>query len=309
MPEQSRPGVEQCVRARARDRRERRAQKRAPLSLLPSSTARPIPDGQPAQARLRARADRRVHRVPPRVGRQDDGGLRPEPRRQGAVQTAGERARGITRIARGLFSAAVASPARPSSPARAQVILCEDQQQTQHPSLVASMLAHELVHAYDQCRAKVRWNDCRHHACSEVRASNLSGECGFANEVARGHFAITSQQRACVRRRAMLSVGFNPHCSAVAKAAVEPMNDGRLHHDTAPFDDAVRSGNSGRPTNHPQSARSGRRRPRARRGGGPGARAPPLLLPPRRARARERRARAAGPSSDGGRSQSRSRPR
>ena len=103
-------------------------------------------------------------------------------------------------------------------------------------SLVAAMLAHELVHAYDQCRARVRWSDCRHHACSEVRASNLSGECDFANEVARGHFAITSQQRACVRRRAMLSVGFNPHCSAVAKAAVEHVFDA-CYHDTAPFDD------------------------------------------------------------------------
>ena len=101
-----------------------------------------------------------------------------------------------------------------------QIILCEDQQQTQHPSLVAASLAHELVHAYDQCRAHVRWNDCRHHACSEVRASNLSGECDFSNEVARGHFAVTNQQRACARRRAMLSVGFNPHCSTVAKAAV-----------------------------------------------------------------------------------------
>jgi hypothetical protein len=25
-----------------------------------------------------------------------------------------------------------------------------------------------LIHAYDQCRAKVDWTDCNHHACSEV---------------------------------------------------------------------------------------------------------------------------------------------
>lgn len=37
-------------------------------------------------------------------------------------------------------------------------------------------LTHELVHAYDHCRAKnIDWTDCRHHACSEIRAAMLSG--------------------------------------------------------------------------------------------------------------------------------------
>jgi inner membrane protease ATP23 len=38
-------------------------------------------------------------------------------------------------------------------------------------------LTHELVHAYDHCRAYVDWTNCVHHACSEVRAANLSGDC------------------------------------------------------------------------------------------------------------------------------------
>ena len=38
-------------------------------------------------------------------------------------------------------------------------------------------LTHELVHAYDHCRAYVDWSNCVHHACSEVRAANLSGDC------------------------------------------------------------------------------------------------------------------------------------
>jgi hypothetical protein len=32
---------------------------------------------------------------------------------------------------------------------------------------------HELIHAYDICRAKVDWNNCRHYACTEIRASSL----------------------------------------------------------------------------------------------------------------------------------------
>ena len=34
-------------------------------------------------------------------------------------------------------------------------------------------LAHELVHAYDHLRFNVDWQDMKHHACTEVRASAL----------------------------------------------------------------------------------------------------------------------------------------
>jgi hypothetical protein len=30
-------------------------------------------------------------------------------------------------------------------------------------------LVHELVHAYDQCRVKIDWQNCLHVACAEVR--------------------------------------------------------------------------------------------------------------------------------------------
>ena len=38
-------------------------------------------------------------------------------------------------------------------------------------------LTHELIHAYDHCRAYMNWSNCVHHACSEIRAANLSGDC------------------------------------------------------------------------------------------------------------------------------------
>ena len=98
-------------------------------------------------------------------------------------------------------------------------------------------LVHELVHAYDQCKQKLDWKNCLHHACSEVRASNLSGECSYRQEFNRGHKDISNGGRACVQRRAALSVSANPHCKSVAKDAVLAVYD-FCSHDAAPLEDA-----------------------------------------------------------------------
>jgi inner membrane protease ATP23 len=34
-------------------------------------------------------------------------------------------------------------------------------------------IIHELIHAYDACRAKVDWKNCSHIACTEIRAAAL----------------------------------------------------------------------------------------------------------------------------------------
>ena len=102
-----------------------------------------------------------------------------------------------------------------------------------------NMLVHELVHAFDHCRAAgLDWGDTQQHACSEVRAANLSGDCSFGQELLRGNLGFAGQQGACVRRRAALSVAMNPSCpSAAAKQAVEAVFDTCMR-DTAPFDRA-----------------------------------------------------------------------
>ena len=44
----------------------------------------------------------------------------------------------------------------------------------QYQAEVDVIIAHELVHALDHCRAaNLDWSDCRHHACSEVRSTDL----------------------------------------------------------------------------------------------------------------------------------------
>ncbi|GMH69543.1 hypothetical protein TL16_g05185 [Triparma laevis f. inornata] len=65
-------------------------------------------------------------------------------------------------------------------------------------------LSHELIHALDQCRAKTDWSNLRHHACSEIRASNLSGECGYGVELLRGNMKHRGGSIECVMRRAKL---------------------------------------------------------------------------------------------------------
>ncbi|OEH73628.1 hypothetical protein cyc_06140 [Cyclospora cayetanensis] len=41
------------------------------------------------------------------------------------------------------------------------------------------VLLHELLHAFDFARAKIDTDDCSHIACTEIRAINLSEQCGL----------------------------------------------------------------------------------------------------------------------------------
>jgi mitochondrial inner membrane protease ATP23 len=54
-----------------------------------------------------------------------------------------------------------------------QVLLCEDAKIMTQEIVMETTLAHELIHAYDACRAKMDYSNCLHHACTEIRASNL----------------------------------------------------------------------------------------------------------------------------------------
>lgn len=116
------------------------------------------------------------------------------------------------------------------------VILCEDNVEKfkMGKAHIHRTVAHELVHAYDQCRAHVDWTSCFHVACSEVRAANLSGDCDLATEFNRGKFSVKGQGERCVRRRAELSVAAHPKCKDIAKEAVEKVFDSCLL-DRAPF--------------------------------------------------------------------------
>ncbi|KAM7366955.1 hypothetical protein PAMP_014886 [Pampus punctatissimus] len=89
--------------------------------------------------------------------------------------------------------------------ASSQIVLCRNNIHQQ--SHMNRVVTHELIHAFDHCRAHVDWfNNFRHLACSEIRAANLSGDCSFSNEVARLNFGLKQHHQECVRDRALRSI-------------------------------------------------------------------------------------------------------
>ena len=105
---------------------------------------------------------------------------------------------------------------------------------------VEKTLMHELIHAFDHCRFKVDWSNKKHHACSEIRAASLSGECGWWREYKAGNTGITDiakHHQSCVRRRATRSMSASPHVkdAAEAKFLVDTVFDSCFQ-DTRPFE-------------------------------------------------------------------------
>jgi inner membrane protease ATP23 len=119
----------------------------------------------------------------------------------------------------------------------AGVTLCQNQFDNFTDNHVTRVLRHELTHAYDFCRADLSTSNCLHVACTEIRASMLSGECSASQEALRLQLPLTVSRHfpACVRRRALLSLEGHPHCKAIAAQAVDAAWN-RCYNDQEPFD-------------------------------------------------------------------------
>ncbi|KAK1290432.1 hypothetical protein QJS10_CPB18g00584 [Acorus calamus] len=138
------------------------------------------------------------------------------------------------------------------------ILVCSNHMRLQDD--VNQVVIHELIHAYDDCRAaNLDWSDCAHHACSEIRAGHLSGDCHYKRELLRSFVKLRGHEqpqqmetrdlqtrgtnsqlikKECVRRRVMKSVLANPHCSeSAAKDAMAAVWD-TCYNDTSPFDRA-----------------------------------------------------------------------
>lgn len=104
------------------------------------------------------------------------------------------------------------------------------------------VLTHELVHAYDYLKFNVDYNNLKHHACTEIRASMLSGECRIWNEIKKTGFGgFGNKFQSCIKRRATLSVAANPRCSGdeEAEKVVESVFQSCFN-DTRPFERVYR---------------------------------------------------------------------
>jgi inner membrane protease ATP23 len=119
------------------------------------------------------------------------------------------------------------------------IFLCQQHlvnAQHAHQSMI-----HELIHAIDLCRTDMDpISNCIHMACTEIRAENLSGECGAVREMVNGRVKLQSGNfkghgGECVKRRARLSVMANPNCKERAGEYVDAAFE-RCFRDTFPFD-------------------------------------------------------------------------
>ncbi|KAF2489280.1 mitochondrial inner membrane protease atp23 [Lophium mytilinum] len=120
------------------------------------------------------------------------------------------------------------------------ILLCSNHMKGR--SHLEDTLSHELVHAWDYLRFKIDETNLRHQACTEIRASTLSGECRFTREFfGKSQFNITQQLQECVRRRATLSIKARPECKDDVHAAkvVNEVWDSCFS-DTRPFDEIYR---------------------------------------------------------------------
>jgi len=104
-----------------------------------------------------------------------------------------------------------------------QIVLCTNQCRTEEQ--VTTLLAHELVHMYDQCVNKMDWTNLRHLACSEVRAASLAhcqGPVSSALHDGGAWTKVKSQHGECVKSKAARSVQLIKKCSKEeARVSVE----------------------------------------------------------------------------------------
>ena len=104
------------------------------------------------------------------------------------------------------------------------------------------VLTHELVHVYDYLKFNIDLKNLKHHACTEIRASMLSGECRMLNEIKKTGLADFGKKfQLCVQRRAVLSVTANPNCknSEEAEKVVSTVWQSCFN-DTRPFERVYR---------------------------------------------------------------------
>ncbi|XP_004516870.1 mitochondrial inner membrane protease ATP23-like [Cicer arietinum] len=117
------------------------------------------------------------------------------------------------------------------------IVVCGNRTEIQDE--VNQAIIHELIHAFDDCRAaNLDWTNCAHHACSEIRAGHLSGDCHYKRELLRGFLKIRGHEQECIKRRVLASLTSNPYCAgSAAKDSMEAVWD-VCYNDTAPFDRA-----------------------------------------------------------------------
>ena len=117
-----------------------------------------------------------------------------------------------------------------------RIVMCSEKVSRIRQEYVDLALSHALIHAYDDCRANVDWNNVEHLACSEVRATMLSMECTRKLQKKRGFHAYkTGDIEHCIKSHTfaglkMMGIG-EPAARRIIEKVYTP-----CFNDTAPYE-------------------------------------------------------------------------
>lgn len=118
-----------------------------------------------------------------------------------------------------------------------QIAVAVCQNHVRNQRLLDDALAHELIHLYDYARAEVDTSDPKQLACTEIRASALSGECAMSKEKLRGvvsGFNAGGKFQACIKRKVKLSLSLHEQLIGHEDEIIDQVFP-RCFQDQAPF--------------------------------------------------------------------------
>ncbi|BFZ08630.1 hypothetical protein BsWGS_11669 [Bradybaena similaris] len=120
-------------------------------------------------------------------------------------------------------------------PKTMQVVICQNT--VQNRDVCCNVIAHELLHAFDSCRAKVDFENLRHLACTEIRAANMF-HCSLAAAFTSGEatfFNVKERHQLCVKNKALQSVRLVRNVTELeAMTVIDEVFD-KCYNDTEPL--------------------------------------------------------------------------
>ncbi|XP_060566415.1 mitochondrial inner membrane protease ATP23 homolog [Ruditapes philippinarum] len=123
-----------------------------------------------------------------------------------------------------------------------QVVVCQNV--IKNRAACCNVLSHEMLHAFDHCRAKLDISNIEHMACTEVRAANMF-HCTLVSAFANGEakpWNYLNRHVNCVKRKAMTSIMVVRNVTEQeASDAVDKVFN-RCYNDLEPFGRRIRKG-------------------------------------------------------------------
>ncbi|KAI0207175.1 Mitochondrial inner membrane protease ATP23 [Lamellibrachia satsuma] len=120
-------------------------------------------------------------------------------------------------------------------PTTNQIVVCQNNSASR--KLCCNVMAHELIHMFDFCRAKVDFTNLEHLACTEIRAANFM-HCSYISSMSDkgvSPFHIKQRQQECVKKKAIMSIVMVRNVEEEEARKVVDKVFTKCHNDLEPF--------------------------------------------------------------------------